>query len=447
MDVHAFGSRTSLYGRVGYFILCEGKHGVNGLRPLPPSHHRHWGLRVTTPSWGVFPRQRDYTTPFLSRSVGEIGRGPAVGGCSGKGRSLSKEPMAKQVSNTELTLIECIREGIIAAPPLLRWNQWQQWRAGEGKRPILSRDGFAIPQAQESALWKSVMNELHGPTWSIDLLSGEVAEGIDESAEPLTGQPSTLLPAAVVAEGDVPFSVEARAVSANVGATSSAEGAMEPPIVEIPLMSPGSGVPEGAESPGSGPQSVNSWSSKDPGSPQYIGMQILKGYNPQSETLEKYTDRLVRQAAVLDKLGQPLGAHILEALIEKAKYGLRLHQQVGDDMERRRRVLEREFALESVSPDGSDEQKHRIMALESLLRDQGVVLDDLRMKIALGQPVAPSPVREPEPPPVRRTLEFKLDGDTPPSPTKDPEVNRLQEEVRTLQLQMDGRAENCSRCQ
>ena len=109
--------------------------------------------------------------------------------------------MAKQVSGSEKTLLECIRDLEIEQPPLMRWNAWQQWRSTIGRRPILSRDGYAVPQAQESAVWKSVMNELYGPSWSVDLLSGEVTESVDvdETAEPLTG------PSGATPSKDVPM--------------------------------------------------------------------------------------------------------------------------------------------------------------------------------------------------------------------------------------------------
>ena len=76
-------------------------------------------------------------------------------------------------------LIEAITEGLIETPPVLSWGSQdtvglskQAWRRGAGGIPRPSKgdsDFEGIPnrviKQRESALWSSVMEELHGPDW------------------------------------------------------------------------------------------------------------------------------------------------------------------------------------------------------------------------------------------------------------------------------------------
>ena len=81
--------------------------------------------------------------------------------------------MAQQVSGSEKTLLEAIRDEDVPRPALMRWNDWQVWRSTSGRMPRMATDGYAVSRAQESALWKSVMLELYGDDWSVRLLSAE----------------------------------------------------------------------------------------------------------------------------------------------------------------------------------------------------------------------------------------------------------------------------------
>ena len=78
--------------------------------------------------------------------------------------------MAQQVSGSDKTLLEAIRDGDVPEPALMRWNAWQTWRStAAGRLPTMSVDGYSVSRAQESALWKSVMLELYGTEWSMQL--------------------------------------------------------------------------------------------------------------------------------------------------------------------------------------------------------------------------------------------------------------------------------------
>ena len=94
---------------------------------------------------------------------------------------------------------------------------------------------------------------------------------------------------------------------------------------------------------------------------------VLKGYDPNHEALEKYVDRIVRQARALGALGQPLVDGVLEWLVAKATIKKRIFDETGGTPERILRHLERDLALEYVAADGSSEQTSKIEALVSLL--------------------------------------------------------------------------------
>ena len=104
--------------------------------------------------------------------------------------------MAQQISGSPLTLLEAIRAGEVQSPPLMSWNNWQPWRKNFGRRPKQAVDGYSTSTTQESALWKSVMNELHGTDWAVQVLS---LEATHTEAPPLAGEPS-LAPAAAAGQ-------------------------------------------------------------------------------------------------------------------------------------------------------------------------------------------------------------------------------------------------------
>ena len=81
--------------------------------------------------------------------------------------------MAQEVSGSEKTLLAAIKDGEVPEPQLMRWNAWQRWRSELGRRPTSAVDGYTTSAAQESALWKAVMAELHGPDWAVSLASAD----------------------------------------------------------------------------------------------------------------------------------------------------------------------------------------------------------------------------------------------------------------------------------
>ena len=88
-----------------------------------------------------------------------------------------------QVSGSTKTLLDAIRDGDVPKPPLLRWNDWQRWRRASGKRPTVAKDGETTNSTQESALWKSVMLELYGTDWTLQLASQTDEDADAEAVE------------------------------------------------------------------------------------------------------------------------------------------------------------------------------------------------------------------------------------------------------------------------
>ena len=259
------------------------------------------------------------------------------------------------------------------------WNDWQVWRRDLGRRPLVAVDGSTTSTAQESALWKSTMLELFGPDWAVQLVSAEVGQE-DPSAQPR----------------------EPRVTPAAGAGATGAEGA--PPLRQE--VSPGSGIAieTGAASPGSGHRTPRSWTSRSPGTPTRLTGTVMKSYRPDVEPLEKYADRIVRQATALAQLGEPLAQGVLEGLLAKAKYELRLHEEAKENMDRQVRILKREYAFELLDVDGTIEQAMRLEALETLLTERNVDAAALKVLIAAGGEIAstPSKADEQTPPQAQR---------------------------------------------
>ncbi len=212
------------------------------------------------------------------------------------------------------------------------------------------------------------MLELYGPEWPLTLASAD-----EEATVGTTASSQPLRPGSAPAEG--------------AGAYSPRPATREP----------GSGLDAartGAPGPGSGLASpAPSWSSQSPGTPVTLGREVIKEFVPGGETLERFQNRIARQAQALSVLGEPLGEGVLEVLLARANYQHQLYSEVPDDPAKQLRILKRNFAFELLDMDGSPEQAGRLGALESMLQSQGVDTTDLRSMVALGVDVAPTPIR------------------------------------------------------
>ena len=291
--------------------------------------------------------------------------------------------MARQVSGSEKTLLEAIRDGDVPRPALMSWNEWQAWRSTTGRLPRLGTYGYKLTRAQEVALWKSVMNELYGDEWSIMLASRDV--GLD-------GRPD---------EGGAD---EGRRVSAmdDEWDETAAAGA-QPAAASFPerVSSPGSGYDNDTlpaspmpkmtgsrpvSSPGSGQQTPQSWHSDRPGTPKSLTERVLRPFRPESEELAVYTNRVKKQARALALAEAPLAEGALEHLLSRAKYEQMLFSQAKGDISAGARLLRREYAVEYTSEitgedEEDDDREVRMAVLEDLLRDYGVDIGQLRASL------------------------------------------------------------------
>ena len=86
----------------------------------------------------------------------------------------------REVTGTDTSLAECIADGSVPKPDILDWRDWLVWRKSAGKRPRLGLgDPSATTLKQESVLWRSAMQRLHGDDWRA-LLEAQQVEQEDE---------------------------------------------------------------------------------------------------------------------------------------------------------------------------------------------------------------------------------------------------------------------------
>ena len=72
-----------------------------------------------------------------------------------------------------MTFLEAVEAGMVVPPALMRWQEWQKWRATEdGCRPMKGKGGpFTSSTTLEWKLWRQAMLYFHGATWEEDLKS------------------------------------------------------------------------------------------------------------------------------------------------------------------------------------------------------------------------------------------------------------------------------------
>ena len=71
---------------------------------------------------------------------------------------------AREVSQSLKSLSECISDGEIPTPELMRYvPEWTQWRQTFGRIPNVLVGGVGTTLEEESALWRETMAWLYGP--------------------------------------------------------------------------------------------------------------------------------------------------------------------------------------------------------------------------------------------------------------------------------------------
>ena len=122
---------------------------------------------------------------------------------------------------------------------------------------------------------------------------------------------------------------------------------------------------------------------------------MLKPYVPERETLNRYQERVRKQARFLESLGQPLGEGVLDVILAMSEYELRVYEESRDPLEQKK-ALVREYGLELLDIDHSPSQGLRIQALETLLVERGESIAEIRGLVVSGQDVrAPAPAARP----------------------------------------------------
>ena len=90
----------------------------------------------------------------------------------------------REVTGTDLPLLEAIDQELVPIPPLMHQQSWLTWRKASGKRPGKRKTGErGTGMGREMALWKEAMAKYHGEDWRDKLLNLETPEEEDEREE------------------------------------------------------------------------------------------------------------------------------------------------------------------------------------------------------------------------------------------------------------------------
>ena len=126
----------------------------------------------------------------------------------------------------------------------------------------------------------------------------------------------------------------------------------------------------------------------------------MSDFVPGNMNLEQYEAKLRRMAQVLETIqdgAERLEPGQLEVAIERNRLISRMHEESGGDLALQNRLLSRELAVELLMIDNSIEQQYVIQAMEGLLADRGVDVDELRAAVVAGEAVAPTPEKPASP--------------------------------------------------
>ena len=184
--------------------------------------------------------------------------------------------------------------------------------------------------------------------------------------------------------------------------------------------SPGSGdaraaaaaLPSGGRSPGSGAASPgSSWNSLSPGTPSALTGRVMQRFRPETDPYEKYEARVRKQAAALATLDAALPEGTLDELLTEAVYRKRLHEEAGGDKGKEVLILKREYILEDMDRDGTDDQIVRLKVLDRLLTERQFDVEVLKRQLGkVSQPREPSQV--PAAGAVLQLQEKSVDGES-----------------------------------
>ena len=92
-----------------------------------------------------------------------LGRAPVPAEGGPEGGAVDDPAGDGSVDNFVGSFWEAVEAGVIPKPELMKWNQFESWRAKEGRGPEGNRG--RKEQRNESGLWRMVMKEYHGADW------------------------------------------------------------------------------------------------------------------------------------------------------------------------------------------------------------------------------------------------------------------------------------------
>ena len=168
---------------------------------------------------------------------------------------------------------------------------------------------------------------------------------------------------------------------------ASTTGELPHPGAAARTTSPGSGVYTPRRSSRNDiPGTPGSWRSAAPGTPGGLEQRINKTFDPLTESLQHYENRLRRQAHALESIGQAVPASRIDVLLTKARI-------ISNYPERGvLKHLKREYAMGLLEED-SEEAALSTQALEELLLEQEFDPSEVRGCILSGD-AARHPRRE-----------------------------------------------------
>ena len=273
------------------------------------------------------------------------------------------------------TLADALRAGELEAPPLVTWNEWQQWRSRTGRVPGAPRHRATLAafQRREVGLWRETMAVAHGARWRESLEDRELRDALDGAErDPLAAAAAAGAPAvAGRAAGARPLleQVEAAARAgralepAGRAATPprSARAAAEPASPEVAralVLTPAS--PERDEDASS--LSAGSWSAL---SVEELRQKAYGNFDPSMESLVAYEGRVFRAVALLEKRGEAVVEESLQRSVIRARYAMEI---AGQEPSEAARTLRACLASALEDGDGDDQEDARAEVLVEMLQ-------------------------------------------------------------------------------
>ena len=223
--------------------------------------------------------------------------------------------MSAEVSGAAegVTLLELLRSGEITHPGRMNMGRWNSWRSGPGRRPTQGRDGRSTTPAQEGVLLRQAMELLDDP---------EAADFVAAAPEP-PPEPRPEIEVVVDGQGGVEEEEDEEEL---VPDTAEADGAGSAAYGQSPPSQEG-GEPAG---PGGrlGPQGGRAESVEEDGSEAGSGFVVgveslssqVKVYNPETESLMNYNQRVSRVAKALVNMGVEVSEWELDVLFAQASF-------------------------------------------------------------------------------------------------------------------------------